>query len=79
MINGEPMPLSKGFVGAGSDNARGSWDDFVVQVLPPQLTLDSSTGFTGGPGPFTGATSGTWTAGGGRYSAPRRSEPPPRR
>ena len=67
--NGDPMPLSKGFVGAGSDNARGSWDDFTVQVLPPAVTLDSGTSFTGDKGVFTGATSGTWAVTGGRYSA----------
>ena len=54
MLDGEPVGLNKGFVGAGSDNSRGSWDNFVVQVLPPQLTLDSQTSFTGGAGAFTG-------------------------
>ena len=43
-------PLNKGFVGVGSDNARGSWDNFMVQVLPPELTLDRQTSFTGGAG-----------------------------
>ena len=54
MLNGEPVALNKGFIGAGSNNSRGSWDNFVVQVLPPKLTLDSQTSFTAGAGPFAG-------------------------
>ena len=51
IIDGEPVGLNKGFVGVGSDNSRGSWDNFIVQALPPQLTLDTQTSFTGGAGP----------------------------
>jgi hypothetical protein len=69
MLNGEPVGLNKGFIGAGSNNSRGSWDNFVVQVLPPALTLDSQTTFTSGTGSFSGPTTGTWTAGAGRYAS----------
>jgi Calx-beta domain/RTX calcium-binding nonapeptide repeat (4 copies) len=69
ILNGEAVGLNKGFVGAGSNNARGSWDDVAVQVLPPQLTLDSTASYTGGVGPFTGESSGTWTVNAGRYEA----------
>ena len=42
IVDGVPVGLNQGFVGAGSDNARGTWDNFAVQVLPPQLTLDET-------------------------------------
>jgi hypothetical protein len=69
VLNGEPVGLNKGFIGAGSNNSRGSWDNFVVQVLPPELTLDSQTSFTGGIGAFTGNTTGAWTLSAGRYGS----------
>ena len=33
-------PDGKGMVGVGSDNARGRFDDFSIQVLPPTITVD---------------------------------------
>ena len=69
ILAGDPVGLNKGFVGAGSDNSRGIWDNVTVQVLPPQLTLDSSVSFTAGDGPFGDDVAGTWTAASGRYSA----------
>ena len=60
MLNGEPVGLSKGLVGMGSDNARGVFDNIALQVLPPQLTLDSLEDFDDGLAQqFTGAQGGT--------------------
>jgi hypothetical protein len=71
VIDGVAYGLNKGMVGAGSDNARGTWDDFAVQVLPPQLTLDATEDFNDGVADrFTGARAGApWTVAGGRYAA----------
>nr|MCU0871265.1 dockerin type I domain-containing protein [Pirellulaceae bacterium] len=71
IIDGMPVGLNKGFVGAGSDNARGTWDNFAVQVLPPQLTLDETEDFNdGAANRFTGDASGApWAVSSGRYAA----------
>ena len=55
ILEGQPVGLNKGFVGAGSDNSRGVWDNVTVQAVPPEQTLDSSVSFTGGPAPFGGS------------------------
>ena len=34
ILDGEPVGLNKGFVGAGSDNSRGVWDNVDVQIAP---------------------------------------------
>ena len=64
VIDGVAYGLNKGFVGLGSNNARGIWDNVAVQVLPPQVTLDYTEGFgetpPATPPLFTGDRSGTW-------------------
>lgn len=70
VLNGENVGLNKGLVGVGSDNSRGVFDNVVVQVLPPAVTLDTTETFDDGVADlFTGAQSGTWTASGGRYAS----------
>ena len=71
VVEGVAFGLNKGLVGAGSDNARGVWDNFAVQVLPPQLTLDSSETFDDGAAQqFTGDAGGApWSVSAGRYAA----------
>jgi hypothetical protein len=69
IVDGQPVGLNAGFVGAGSDNSRGVWDDIVVQVAPPEQTLDRSATFTGGDDPFGDVASGAWVAAGGAYGA----------
>ena len=39
-----PTGLNYGFVGFGSDNSRGSFDNVTVQVLPPQVTSRAQRG-----------------------------------
>ena len=69
IYEGEPVGLNKGLVGAGSDSSRGVWDNFVVQTVPPEQTLDTDVSFTGGPNPFGSPSTSTWTAADGRYAA----------
>ncbi len=62
-LDGVAYGLNKGMVGMGSDNARGSYDNVRVQVLPPQVTYDGSTDFTtGSTDQLDTPTSGTWTS-----------------
>jgi hypothetical protein len=69
VIEGETYGLNKGKIGVGSDMARGYYDNVTVQVLPPQITLDSLEDFNDGVANlFTGATTGTWTTAASRYS-----------
>ena len=62
-IDGVTYGLNKGMVGFGSDNARGTFDNIAVQVLPPQITLDHRGNFDDGVADlFTGEQRGTWQA-----------------
>src|SRR3954469_24013031 len=59
-IDGIAYGLNMGLVGVGSNNARGTFDDFVVQSLPPTTTFESTDDFATGAGSFTGEKTGTW-------------------
>jgi Ca2+-binding RTX toxin-like protein len=62
--------LNLGLVGLGSDNSRGTFDNFTVQRVPPEWTLQQSQSFASGTGTMLGGNeSGTWTLAGGRYAA----------
>ncbi|HET9217470.1 MAG TPA: Calx-beta domain-containing protein, partial [Terriglobia bacterium] len=68
ILNGESVGLNKGFIGVGSDNARGLFDNVVVQALPPQMTLDIVEDFNDGQAQqFTGEQSGSWAVNQNRY------------
>jgi hypothetical protein len=70
MVDGEAQGLNKGFLGFGSDQSKGTLDNIKIQVLPPQITLDTTEDFSDGAANlFTGATTGTWavTPADGRY------------
>jgi Ca2+-binding RTX toxin-like protein len=67
-VDGQAHGLNMGLVGFGSDNARGTFDDLVIQALPPQTTYVATDDFATGAGRFTGATRGTWTTSGGRLT-----------
>ncbi|HET9215853.1 MAG TPA: Calx-beta domain-containing protein, partial [Terriglobia bacterium] len=70
ILNGEPVGLNKGFIGVGSDNSRGIFDNLVIQVLPPRITLDTTEDFDDGLAQaFVGDQTGVWTTTGGRYSS----------
>src|SRR5439155_20559149 len=71
VIAGENNGLNKGLLGFGSDQSRGTLDNVKIQVLPPQITLDTTEDFSDGKANlFTGTTTGTWapTAAYGRYA-----------
>ena len=65
--NGWAYNLNWGYVGVGSNNARGTFENVEVRVLPPDFTLEQTEDFTSSAGLFTGLPSGTWQVGGGRY------------
>src|SRR4029079_5956613 len=68
IIDSYTYGLNYGFVGFGSDNSRGSYDNIVVQVLPPNLTYDRTEDFDDGvANDFTGFQSGTFTVTGDKY------------
>ena len=68
--DGYSYGLNWGLVGVGSDNARGSFDNVTVQVLPPQITFDQTETFADGVADlFTGHRTGGWSVSAGVYSA----------
>jgi Ca2+-binding RTX toxin-like protein len=48
VVDGFVYGLNYGFVGFGSDNSRGSYDNIAVQVLPPQIAYDRTEDFDDG-------------------------------
>ncbi|UCE73891.1 MAG: hypothetical protein JSV56_12865, partial [Methanomassiliicoccales archaeon] len=46
IIEGYAYGLNQGMVGMGSDNSRGTFDNIVVQVLPPEYTFEETEDFT---------------------------------
>ena len=69
IIDDYAYDLNLGLVGLGSDNARGTFDNFTVQRVPPDWTLQQSQDFGSGAGTmFGGDESGAWTLD-GRYGA----------
>jgi Ca2+-binding RTX toxin-like protein len=66
--DGYAFGLNTGMVGVGSDNSRGAFDNIRVQVLPPEVTLNTLEDFNDGVADlFTGGASGAWSVSGGRY------------
>ena len=67
--DGLPIPLNKGFVGVGMNGGSGTVDNFTVQILPPEITLEVEDDFKGNDAAdiFTPAT-GNWTLSSGEYS-----------
>jgi hypothetical protein len=62
MIDGYAYNLNYGYVGVGSDNSRGVFDNVRVQILPPQVTFENIEDFEDGLADlFTAGTVGTWT------------------
>ena len=61
-IDGQPYGFNMGLVGVGSNNSRGTFDNFTVQALPPQSTFENTEDFADGVADlFTGDAAGTWT------------------
>jgi hypothetical protein len=76
VVDGENQGLNKGLLGFGSDQSRGTLDNIKIQVVPPQITLDTTEDFNDGAANLMGGTTaasqstGTWavTPADGRYS-----------
>jgi Ca2+-binding RTX toxin-like protein len=70
IVDGYAYDLNTGMVGLGSDNSRGTFDNFTVQRVPPAWTLQQTQSFSSGMGAmFGGDETGAWTLAGGRYVA----------
>ena len=68
IVDGYSYALNWGLVGMGSDNARGSYDNVRVQILPPQVVFEHTVDFDDGQTDlFTGERSGDWVIDAGRY------------
>ncbi len=70
IVDGEPVFLNRGSVGFATDGARVKFDDFRVQVLPPQITLDARVEYDGGLADVLvdeGVKTGSWTKTAGRH------------
>jgi len=62
IVDGYAYGLNWGMVGMGSSNARGSFDNVRVQVLPPQVTLEQTEDFDDTQAQsFSGDRQGSWT------------------
>jgi hypothetical protein len=69
IVDGYAYGLNWGMVGVGSNNARGTFDNIRIQVLPPQLTYDNTESFAGSATlSLSGASNVFWNQNGGRYS-----------
>jgi hypothetical protein len=68
MIDGLASNLNWGYVGFGSENARGYLDNIQVRVLERPFTLQTSDDFSDGVANlFNGGQTGQWQVAGGRY------------
>ncbi len=74
-VDGRAFGLNKGLVGLGADNARGSFDNFVVRTIPPSSAFAYEDDFADGQAQGLGAASGGWSVAGGRYSGSAASSP----
>jgi len=67
--DGLTIPLNKGYVGIGMDGGSGKVDNFTVQVLPPEITLEVEDDFSSADAAsvYTPIV-GNWVLSGGQYS-----------
>ncbi|MBK5565794.1 hypothetical protein [Ensifer sp. SSB1] len=67
--DGVPVGLNRGMVGVGNDGSKSKVDNFSVQILPPNLSLDYTDNFDGtGRFSMTGTVATGWTVAGGRLA-----------
>jgi hypothetical protein len=70
VVDGYSYGLNTGMVGMGSDNSRGSFDNVIVQRLPPEITFESTEDFSDGSTDlFTASAQGQWQITSGQYYA----------
>jgi hypothetical protein len=76
-IDGKAYGLNMGYVGVGSNNSQGSFDNVGVQELPPASTFANNEDYSDGVADlFTGDKSGTWTVSSGRYAGSATASAP---
>ena len=67
--DGLPIPLNKGFVGFAVDGGVAKLDNFTVQILPPDWTIEVETDFsTPDTADMFGPQTGVWSVQGGNYT-----------
>jgi Ca2+-binding RTX toxin-like protein len=69
IIDGISYTLNAGMVGVGSNNARGSFDNIIVQILPPQYTFQRTEDFSDNAANDFSVDQGTWQISGSKYNA----------
>jgi Ca2+-binding RTX toxin-like protein len=69
VIDGISYKLNAGMVGVGSNNARGSFDNIIVQILPPQYTFQRTEDFSDNAANDFSVDQGTWQVSGSKYNA----------
>jgi Ca2+-binding RTX toxin-like protein len=69
VIDGISFMLNAGMVGVGSNNARGSFDNIIVQILPPQYTFQRTEDFSDSAANDFSVDQGTWQASSNKYTA----------
>ena len=66
--DGYAYGLNNGLIGLGANNSSARIDNFIAQVLPPEITLESIDDFDdGAAGIFTRAQQGEWLVENGQY------------
>ncbi|MCK5795309.1 MAG: hypothetical protein KAH12_11420, partial [Anaerolineales bacterium] len=65
VIDGYAFNLNTGMVGIGSDNSKGSFDNVIVQKLPPEKAFELTDNFDGSSA-IVKARTGNWTLSGDR-------------
>ncbi|MDN3720465.1 hypothetical protein QW131_17540 [Roseibium salinum] len=68
IVEGVPVALNRGLVGFGNDGSKSTVDNFTVQILPPELTLDYTDNFDGA-GTYELTASDGWAMSAGRLVA----------
>ncbi|HXT29054.1 MAG TPA: LEPR-XLL domain-containing protein [Vicinamibacterales bacterium] len=70
IVDGIAQGLNYGLLGMGNDQARGTYDNISVLIVPPATTFQNTEDFADGVAqlmPAT-ATAGTWSVTAGRYT-----------
>ncbi|MCP4378053.1 MAG: hypothetical protein GY794_18000, partial [bacterium] len=62
VIDGYSYNLNTGWVGMGSENARGDFDNVQVKILAPEITLEETEDFSDGVADRFEDLMGAWTA-----------------
>jgi hypothetical protein len=67
--DGYSYGLNAGMVGIGADNSKSRIDNVAVQVLPPEITLETTEDFSGTAAGLFTAQTGEWSVRDERYEA----------